>query len=101
MIIHLPKNISHAYVQELADHVGALCLEKADHFVLITNHTIKQLPTDLENMALAHWTFNTDMQLSSREYHPETHRIAIGDTYIGGDGKNQMMIAGPCAIESR
>ena len=101
MIIHLPKNISHAYVQELADHVGALCLEKADHFVLITNHTVKQLPTTLESMALAHWTFNTDMQLSSREYHPETHRIVIGDTYIGGDGSNQLMIAGPCAIESR
>lgn len=101
MIIHLPKNISHAYVQELADHVGALCLEKADHFVLITNHTVKQLPATLESMALAHWTFNTDMQLSSREYHPETHRIAIGDTYIGGDGSNQLMIAGPCAIESR
>lgn len=101
MIIHLPKNISHAYVQELADHVGALCLEKADHFVLITNHTVKQLPAELESMALAHWTFNTDMQLSSREYHPETHRIAIGDTYIGGDGSNQLMIAGPCAIESR
>ena len=101
MIIHLPKNISHAYVQELADHVGALCLEKADHFVLITNHTVKQLPATLESMALAHWTFNTDMQLSSREYHPKTHRIAIGDTYIGGDGNNQLMIAGPCAIESR
>ena len=101
MIIHLPKNISYAYVQELADHVGALCLEKADHFVLITNHTVKQLPATLESMALAHWTFNTDMQLSSREYHPETHRIAIGDTYIGGDGSNQLMIAGPCAIESR
>ena len=101
MIIHLPKNISYAYVQELADYAGALCLEKADHFVLITNHTVKQLPAELESMALSHWTFNTDMQLSSREYHPDTHRITIGDTYIGGDGNNQLMIAGPCAIESR
>jgi 3-deoxy-7-phosphoheptulonate synthase len=25
----------------------------------------------------------------------------IGDTYIGGDGLNQLMIAGPCAVESR
>ena len=41
------------------------------------------------------------MQLSSRKYHPDTHRITIGDTYIGGDGNNQLMIAGPCAIESR
>ena len=101
MIIHLPKNISHAYVQEFADHIGALWLEKTDCFVLITNHTVKQLPATLESMALAYWTFNTDMQLSSREYHPNTHRITIGDTYIGGDGSNQLMIAGPCAIESR
>lgn len=101
MIIHLPKNVSHAYVQEFADYVGALCLEKNDCFVLITNHTVKQLPAELESMALSHWTFNTDMQLSSREYHPDTYRITIGDTYIGGDGNNQLMIAGPCAIESR
>ena len=74
MIIHLPKNISHAYVQEFADHIGALCLEKNDCFVLITNHTVKQLPAALEEMALAHWTFNTDMQLSSREYHPDIYR---------------------------
>jgi 3-deoxy-7-phosphoheptulonate synthase len=101
MIIHLPKNISRACVQQFADHVGALCLEKTDYFILITNHTVKQVPAALEDMALAHWTFNTDMQLSSREYHPDTHRIAIGDTYIGGDQKNQLMIAGPCAVESR
>ena len=101
MIIHLPKNISRAYVQEVADHVGALWLEKTDCFVLITNHTVKQLPTELENIALAHWTLNTDMQLSSREYHPDTHQITSGNTYIGGDGSNQLMVAGPCAIESR
>ena len=31
----------------------------------------------------------------------QTHRIAIGDTYIGGDCSNQLMIAGPCAVECR
>jgi 3-deoxy-7-phosphoheptulonate synthase len=41
------------------------------------------------------------MQLSSRQYSAETHRITLGDTYIGGDRKNQLMIAGPCAVESR
>ena len=101
MIIHLPKNISRTYVQELAEQVGALCLEKNEYYVLITNHTMKQLPDAMGNIALHHWIFNSDMQLSSREYHPDTHRVAIGDTYIGGDGKNQLMIAGPCAIESR
>lgn len=101
MIIHLPKNITHAQVQEYAQQVGALCIEKADHFVLVTNHAMKQLPDLLKDVALQYWSFDTDMQLSSRQYMPDTHRITIGDTYIGGDGKNQLMIAGPCAVESR
>ena len=101
MIIHLPKNITHAQVQEYAQQVGALCIEKADHFVLVTNHAMKQLPDLLKDTALQHWNFDTDMQLSSRQYMPNTYRITIGDTYIGGDGKNQLMIAGPCAVESR
>ena len=61
----------------------------------------KQLPTDLKDIALQHWIFDSDMQLSSRQYSAETHRITLGDTYIGGDQKNQLMIAGPCAVESR
>ena len=101
MIIHLPKNISRACAQECADKLGALCLEKPDYFVLISNHTVKNLPAELQEIAIGHWSFATDMQLSSREYYPNTHRVAIGDTYIGGDGKNQVMIAGPCAVESR
>jgi len=101
MIIHLPKNMTRAHAQEYADGIGALCLEQPEHFVLITNHSIKQLPDSLKHIALQHWIFDTDMQLSSRQYIADTHRITIGDTYIGGNGKNQLMIAGPCAIESR
>ena len=101
MIIHLPKNITHAQVHEYAQQIGALCIEKADYFVLVTNHAMKQLPDLLKDVVLQYWNFDTDMQLSSRQYMPNTHRITIGDTYIGGDGKNQLMIAGPCAVESR
>ena len=101
MIIHLPKNILRACVHEYADKLGALCMEKPDYFVLISNHTVKNVPAELQEIAIGHWSFATDMQLSSREYYPNTHRVAIGDTYIGGDGTNQLMIAGPCAVESR
>ena len=101
MIIHLHKNISYDYAKELAEQIGALCLEQPEYLVLITNHTVKQLPDSVASSALNHWVFNSDMQLSSRAYHPDTYRVQIGDTYIGGDGKNQLMIAGPCAVESR
>jgi 3-deoxy-7-phosphoheptulonate synthase len=59
------------------------------------------LPSEIAAMALQVWDMPTDMQLSARSYIPHTHRVAIGNTYIGGDGQHQLMIAGPCAVESR
>ena len=101
MIIHLAKNISLDSARNYADSLGALCLEKDECFVLITNHTVQQLPAELKDIAIDYWSFSTDMQLSSRQYSTPTPKINIGDTYIGGDGKNQLMIAGPCAVGSR
>ena len=101
MIIHLPNTIPSSQAQVLAEQLEALCINKESHYVLVTSHSVHSLPSEIANMALAVWDMPTDMQLSSRSYQAETHRIAIGDTYIGGDCVNQLMIAGPCAVESR
>ena len=101
MIIYLPLDIDYSRVQTLAEQAKALCMRKDDTYVLVTHSSVKELPAALRDIATDSWSFDTDMQLSSRQYMPATHRIAIGDTYIGGDGMNQLMIAGPCAVESR
>lgn len=101
MIIHLPKYITRSRAKEYADSIGALFVEKPEFYILITHHSVQQLPEQLKDLALDHWTSPTDMQLSSRQYTPNTQRINIGDTYIGGDQCHQLMIAGPCAVESR
>lgn len=101
MIIHLPNTIPSLQVQALSEQLEALCINKGTHYVLVTSHSVHSVPSEIADMALAVWDMPTDMQLSSRSYQAETHRIAIGDTYIGGDGGNQLMIAGPCAVESR
>ena len=101
MIIHLPNTIPSLQAQAFAEQLEALCINKGTHYVLVTSHSVHSLPAEIADMALEVWDMPTDMQLSSRSYQAETHRIAIGDTYIGGDGSNQLMIAGPCAVESR
>ena len=101
MIIHLPNTIPSLQAQAFAEQLEALCINKGTHYVLVTSHSVHSLPAEIADMALEVWDMPTDMQLSSRSYQAETHRIAIGDTYIGGDGGNQLMIAGPCAVESR
>ena len=101
MIIHLPNTIPSLQAQTLAENLEALYINKGTHYVLVTSHSVHSLPAEIADIALEVWDMPTDMQLSSRSYQAETHRIAIGDTYIGGDGGNQLMIAGPCAVESR
>jgi 3-deoxy-7-phosphoheptulonate synthase len=101
MIIHIPNTLPSSQVQTLAEQLKALCIEKESHYVLVTSHTVHSLPAEITDIALAVWDMPTDMQLSSRSYLADTHRVAIGDTYIGGTCENQLMIAGPCAVESR
>lgn len=101
MIIHLPNTIPSLQAQAFAEQLEALRINKGTHYVLVTSHSVHCLPAEIADIALEVWDMPTDMQLSSRSYQAETHRIAIGDTYIGGDGGNQLMIAGPCAVESR
>jgi 3-deoxy-7-phosphoheptulonate synthase len=101
MIIHIPNTIPSLQAQAFAEQLEALCIKKESHYVLVTSHSVHSLPSEIADIALAVWDMPTDMQLSSRTYQAETHRIAIGDTYIGGDFANQLMIAGPCAVESR
>lgn len=101
MIIHLPNTIPSLQAQAFAEQLEALCINKGTHYVLVASHMVHSLPSELADIALEVWDMPTDMQLSSRSYQAGTHRIAIGDTYIGGDCVNQLMIAGPCAVESR
>ena len=101
MIIHLPNTIPSLQAQAFAEQLEALCINKGTHYVLVASHMVHSLPSELADIALEVWDMPTDMQLSSRSYQAETHPIAIGDTYIGGDCVNQLMIAGPCAVESR
>ncbi|MBQ9752354.1 MAG: 3-deoxy-7-phosphoheptulonate synthase [Paludibacteraceae bacterium] len=101
MIVHLPNHISLSEAQAYASKVGALCMQGEDGYALITSHMVQALPNILDKIATRWWAFPTDMQLCSRSYHATTHRINIGDTYIGGDGQNQLTIAGPCAVENR
>jgi 3-deoxy-7-phosphoheptulonate synthase len=101
MIIHFPNTISSSQLEALVEQLEALHIVKPTHHVLVTSHSLHALPAEVSALATAVWDMPTDMQLCARSYMPQTHRIAIGDTYIGGDGANQLMIAGPCAVESR
>ena len=101
MIIHIPNTISLSVVEQVAEELEALYIVKPTHYVVVASNSLHTLPSAVSAIASEVWDMPTDMQLSARAYMAQTHRVEIGDTYIGGDQKNQLMIAGPCAVESR
>ncbi|MFI3297106.1 MAG: bifunctional 3-deoxy-7-phosphoheptulonate synthase/chorismate mutase [bacterium] len=100
MIIHLDKKLSREQIEKLAHQSKAIVVEKSDYYALVTASAVKELPEVLKPYSPEFWVMNSDMQLSSKEYRSEIQKIEIGDTYIGGDCKNTIMMGGPCSVES-
>ncbi len=100
MILHIPLSINQEIIDYLAKESLAIVLRQEDKYVFITSSSVKEVPACLQPYVLESYVFPTDMQLSSRAYISQTRKVNIADTYIGGDESNQIMIAGPCAIES-
>ena len=100
MIIHIDKNLEERRVEKLADKHEAVFYKSEDKYVLVTSSKMKVLPDDLKVLASEYFAMDSDIQLASRNYLKETRKIKIGNNYIGGNQKNTILIAGPCAIES-
>jgi 3-deoxy-7-phosphoheptulonate synthase len=100
MIIHIDKNFEERRIEELAARYEAVYYKSDNKYVLVTSSKMKVLPDDLKVLASEHFAMESDIQLASRSYLKETRKIKIGNNYIGGNQKNTILIAGPCAIES-
>lgn len=100
MILHIDKQIEIRKLKESVSALHARLLEKDNYYIMLTSGDIKILPDVLRPYTLSYWIMDSDMQLSSRKYREETHKVDIAGTYIGGDGRNTIMMAGPCAVES-
>jgi 3-deoxy-7-phosphoheptulonate synthase len=100
MIIHLNKNISKEEAAKLATSNNAFHISSQGKEVLITGSGVKEVPTSLVDKVDESWVFPNDMQLSSKKYLSKKREVRIGNTVIGGDTKNTVLIGGPCSVES-
>lgn len=101
MILHLDHTAPTQLVSDTAARLDARHFDTGSHTVFITQSSVKTPPDTLRPYIIQQWVFDTDIQLSSRLYRPETLGIDLGSTTIGGKSGNTVMIAGPCAVESR
>ena len=100
MIIHLNNNISKEEASKLATSNNAFHISSQGKEVLITGSGVKEVPTSLVDKVDESWVFPNDMQLSSKKYLSKKREVRIGNTVIGGDTKNTVLIGGPCSVES-
>jgi len=100
MIIHLENHIANHIAKEKAEKYHAILLFDTEGLKLITSASMQVIPEDLATISTAHFIFDSDIQLASSNYKKAKREIKIGPLTIGGNTKNMVMIAGPCAVEN-
>lgn len=99
MIIHLKSSVSEPQAQALAKETNSICLFTDSGARLVTSSSIKTLPDHLTPHVAEFFVFPSDIQLASMDYQPK-QAVSFGELSIGS-GDTTLMIAGPCAVESR
>jgi 3-deoxy-7-phosphoheptulonate synthase len=97
MILHTSKEVQKGQILEKLPN--SLLIENEDSYVIITSSKIKKVPVFLEKFVTYNKSFETDIQLSSKDY-INKREIKISDDITLGDNKNTLVISGPCSVES-
>ncbi len=101
MIIHVKKDVEISVVNQIVEHYDAFCISDSSEYVIITSSSIKEIDDKFKEYVFKSFLFETDIQLASKKYIPNTRTIKLSDELeIGGNSNNTLMIAGPCSIES-
>jgi 3-deoxy-7-phosphoheptulonate synthase len=100
MIVHLNTNITETEARELAHTTSSTIAFNGSFYVLVTPSAVKELPSVLSGKTSGFWAMESDIQLASRKYLNDTRLVQWGNTSVGGQTKNTVVIAGPCSVES-
>lgn len=101
MIVHLQASATEAQAIQISAQIRAMYFHDGQRYVLVTGAKDNSLEGVDSDLLDGHWVMESDIQLASRKYMPETRTIHISkDIAIGGKTSHTMMITGPCSVES-
>ncbi len=100
MIIHTKESANIDKVQQLAKATQSILFQKDEHYILVTPSKMQNPPNGYGEIIDRFWPMTSDLQLGSRAYLNQTRAVALGKVTIGGSTKNNIIIAGPCSVES-
>ena len=100
MIIHLKSNTPTDTIAQLAEKSHSIRLTQNGVDILVTPSALKEVPDYLQAHTKESFYMDSDMQLSSKKYMNGKRTLKLGEVTIGGETKNNVMITGPCSVES-
>ncbi len=100
MIIQLKDSVTTSEAQAIADKLQAFSIVTEGKKTLITGSGLKEIPSEFDSSVDKFWSFDSDFQLGSKTYKSDKRLVRIGNTEIGGNTKNTILIGGPCSVES-
>lgn len=100
MILHLKNTAGNKMVEELSAFYEAVSVVSNELTVLVTPARFKTIDEKHREYIDAFFVMDSDMQLSSRKYMPETRTVKVGAISTGGNTGNTLIATGPCSVES-
>lgn len=100
MIIHLKPRTEKSVIDKWSSPLKALSFEKDGLSVMVTEASVKEIPAEFEQYVDEYWVFDNDIQFASKKYKADKREVRFGNTVIGGNSGNTVLIGGPCSVES-
>lgn len=100
MIVHLKAGISKDKIAEMAVDLKAIHVVNPNQELLVSEASVKEVPTKYESYVDDIWVFDNDIQLASKKYINDKREVTIGKVTIGGKTNSTLLIGGPCSVES-
>jgi len=97
MIIQIKENIAESQTEALAATCEGVVVKSASAILVVTPSAMKAHDPRFDNIIEKCWAMDSDIQLASRKFMPETRKISIGK-FTSGTAQTLLTI-GPCGVE--
>lgn len=101
MILELQSDIASQRIQQLADKYRAARVQWNGSALLLTDSSVQTIEEADQAAFTKTVDTGSDIQLAHRHWQPNSTGVVIGQHAIGGLSKKTLLMAGPCAVESR
>ncbi len=101
MIIQLKSSSDKNLLQKAIEELKAIHVINENGSYLVTSSSLKKTDGHFDAIIENAWVMETDIQLAHPSFKSGKRAVKWGNTIVGGESNNTVVIAGPCSVESK